>query len=363
MAKILCLDSYSGIGGGQKVMFDIISGLKQDHTFVVASPLGIYSRKYMNIGLRYLELKSRWPVTDVRQIIKEESPDVLHMNGTRAAFWGRIAVIGLKKRPKTVYVLHGFHIIRRKGPVRYALVCAERLLNRWTDVLVCVSGSDKELVEKNRTINKPKIIVIRNGIDTSVYRMDLKEVKSARESMGLGSALVISTVGRLDYPKDYSTILKAMRILKGKDLSLKLLVIGDGPLRASLEQEAGRLELEADVSFVGFRDDVPLLMNVSDIVVLSSRWEGLPGVCLEAGAAGKPMVASDVAGVRDVVLDNKTGYLFAFGSADDLAAKIEKLASSASLMADMGRAGYEYVSANYDRNRMIEGYRSLYTTP
>lgn len=360
MKKILEVDASSGIGGGQKVLYDIITGLKDKYLFQVASPAGIYSDRYSERGICFHELRGSLPVLSLRRIIKKESPDVLHAHGTRAAFWARIAVIGLRKKPVVVYTLHGLHIIRRKGFMRSVLLFFERFLNRWTDRLVCVSESDRKLVLDYRTIEESKIVMIRNGIDVKEYVVNDEAIRRIKKELNLEGRLVLNAIGRLHPPKDYSTVLRALKILISKDPRFVLLISGDGPLRKSLEDETAALGLTDHVKFLGFREDIPEIINASDIVILSSQWEALGIVCLEAGACRKAVVASDIDGIREAVRDQNTGLLFRKGSAEDLAEKITRVISSDPLREYMGNIGYAFVSENYSKKDMLEGYKDLY---
>lgn len=355
MIKIFQVNSYSGLGGGQRVMFDIVQGLKDKFEFIIIAPSGPFLKKYSQIGWKVEELTALNPfqvIKQVRNFIKKETPDILHIHGTRAAFWVRLAVIWLKNRPKLIYTLHGFHIVRRNFLSRWFLIRIERFLNHWTDILVCVSKADRNLVLKYKTILPEKIITIKNGIDIDKFKV--------KRELELENSFTLSSIGRLHPPKDFSTILRALKLIISQIKNVKLLIIGDGPLRKSLEREARRLALGDYVKFLGFRKDIPVLISISDLVILSTKWEGLPLVPLEAGAARKPIIASNVEGVRETIIDGETGFLFKFGSARDLADKILKLSRSKELSKKIGDTAYNFVSENFNKERMIREYQNLY---
>jgi glycosyltransferase involved in cell wall biosynthesis len=141
---------------------------------------------------------------------------------------------------------------------------------------------------------------------------------------------------------------------------VRLLVIGDGPLRQALETEAKSLSIIRQVQFLGYRDDIPELLNVADIVILSTNWEGLPLVPLEAAACKKPVIASDVIGVQETVVNGETGYLFKKGDAHDLAEKIKNLLENPELRRKMGENGYRFVIQNFSLENMVLRYDALY---
>jgi len=361
MIKILQIASFSGFGGGERVMFDIVESLKDDFEFIVFAPKGVFLEKLNKLGIKTKEFKKQDSIGKIKEIkkeIKQERPDILHPHGTRAAIFSRLAVLGMKKRPKIVYTLHGFHIIRKPFLLRLPLIIFERFLNHLTDVLVCVSDADKKSVLKYKTISEKKIVVIKNGIDIQRFQIEKSLIEKKKREVGLENNFVITFVGRLHPQKDPLTILKALKIILGKVEDIKLLIVGTGPQRKSLEEKARKMGLENYVKFLGTRDDIPIILNLSDIVVLSSKWEGLPLVPLEAGASKKPFLGSDIEGIREAVIEGKTGFLFK--GKKDLAQMILKLYRSKELRKKMGEKGFLFVLENFNKKKMAKNYKNLY---
>lgn len=363
MIKIIQIDSSSGFGGGEMVMFDIIKGLKDKLQFTVVAPEGEFLEKYKQMNLQIYPL---WQgvllknILRIRRVIQKEKPEIVHCHGTRAAFWTRLAVIGLKSKPKLIYTLHGFHIIRKPFFVKWPLLLAEKILNRWTDVLVCVSEADKNLVLRYKTISPEKIRVIKNGIDIEKFQVDEELAKIEKEKLGLTDKFVLAGIGRLHPPKDFSTILRALKLIVSRVQNVKLLIVGDGPLREALEKEVKELNVENYVEFLGLRKDIPVLINLSDILILSTYWEGLPLTPLEVGASKKPIIASNIEGVNETIIDGTTGFLFKPKSAEDLADKILRLYKDEELRQKMGEQGFNYASKHFSKERMVEEYKNLY---
>ena len=294
----------------------------------------------------------------IKKILKEEKPDILHLHGTRAAVWGRTAVIGLKRKPRVVYTLHGFHILHSNFLKRFLFLKMEKFLNKWTDVLVCVSEADKKIFLEKKMISADKVKVIKNGIEIAKFQISQEKVEEKRKELGLENSFVVSAVGRLHHQKDFFTAIRSLKILKEKIPELKLLIIGEGPQRERLEKEAE--EVKDKIQFLGQRKDVPILLNVSDVVILPTNWEGLPLVSLEAGASGKPFLASNVGGVRETVVEEKTGFLFKPHSEKELAEKIFQLYCSPELRGEMGQNNFQFVSENFSREKMAQHYKNLY---
>lgn len=363
MVKVFQVLGSSDFGGGERIAFDLTKGLKARFQFVILAPPGFFERKYKQEKVEVKTLTRRGGLRNVlavRRFLAGKEPAILHAHGTRASFWARLAVVGLSNKPKIIYTLHGFHLPRRGFLSRWFLLALERCLNKLTDVLVCVSESDKNLVLKYRTISSKKIRVIKNGIDIKKFQISQDQIQQTKKELGLKDSFVLCSIGRLHPPKDFSTILKALKLIVARVQNVKLLIVGDGPLREPLEREARALGLNAHVEFLGFREDIPALINLSDIVVLSTHWEGLPLVPLEVGASKKPIIASNVDGVREAIINGKTGFLFKPGSAKDLAGKILKLFRSKGLRAKVGERGFEFISKNFSQEKMAGKYQRLY---
>ena len=213
--------------------------------------------------------------------------------------------------------ISGIRVADRRLPV----ALTERLTARWTTHCVAVSEHVSAAHQKISGLSDSRISVIRNGVDWET----LSQLEPAdRRQFGYGdSDYVILSVGRLEPQKDPETLLQAFRILYAQQSVLprqvRLLLVGEGRLRSLLEQRVRVHGLEEVVQFAGWRQDAASLIRMADVVVLSSRWEGLPNVVLESQAAGTPVIASAVDGCLDLVDDQLTGRLFEPGNPERLA--------------------------------------------
>lgn len=363
MAKILILDSWSGLGGGQKVAFDIVNNLKSHFDFFYLAPRGPYFDFYQEGGIKTFELKKTNFISTffrVRRFLKEHKPDLVHVHGTRAAAWLRFATFGFLKRPKIIYTLHGFHLPKNKQPFKFLLLYTERLLNVFVDSVVCVSEHDREAVLWNRVVSQNKISVIPNGVNVREWRSNTKDVISLRDKYQIQNSVVFCVICRLHAPKDVETILKAFEKIWLEDNSVHLFVVGDGPLREGLESFAQTLSSKKQIHFEGYQSNNKPYYGLADVFLLSSEWEGLPIVVLEAGASRKPIIVSDYDGSGEVVQNGKTGLLFEFGFAQDLAQKMKELRDSEELRQRIGQEAFRFVLEKYDTKQMVDSYYKLY---
>jgi glycosyltransferase involved in cell wall biosynthesis len=249
--------------------------------------------------------------------------------------------------PARVFTVHGWAFAAYSGGASRLYLAADRLMRPLTTRTICVAENELRKGIAARTCDAQHTVVIRNAIDVQ---------RAPRAKPDEGTPRIVF-VGRLKYPKDGETLLRAAAALGDRDYVLE--IVGDGPDREQLES----LPHDERVRFAGERDDVPQLLAASSVFVLSSRSEGLPISVLEAMAAGLPVVASDVGGLREQVVDGETGLLVPAGDAAALADALARLIDDPSLRRTMGDASRARAEALFDlpafHRAHLELYRSL----
>jgi glycosyltransferase involved in cell wall biosynthesis len=289
--------------------------------------------------------------TKMHKILKEWQPTVVHSHMVHANVFARLARI-VSPVPVLICTAHN---INEGGMVRM-------LAYRFTDFLsehtTNVSIAAVKRYIEIKAAPKHKISFIPNGIDFSRFQPNLDARSEVRNSLGLTDEFVWLAVGRLEDQKDYPNMLQAF---SNMPTNHRLLIVGEGPLLPSLQERAGTLNLNQRVSFLGRRTDVQDLMNAADAYLMSSAYEGLPMVLLEAAASELPMVATDVGGNREIILEGQDGYLVPAHDAQALSAAMQKLANLSSQERQaMGRRGREHVVATYDLERVVDQWEALY---
>ncbi|TKH01020.1 glycosyltransferase family 4 protein, partial [Peribacillus simplex] len=199
-----------------------------------------------------------------------------------------------------------------------------------------------------------KYLVIENGINFKKFNESKPYLKSEINEILNEEKILLCMVGRFSKQKDQATLIKAMKSLS-KDVHL--LLIGEGPLKAQNEFLAKEIGLERRIHFLGFRNDVDRIYKTSDIVILSSKWEGFGLAAVEGMATGKPVIASDVTGLKEVV--EGAGVLFKKGDSLDLAENINNLLINAEEYSKVSDKCLKRAS-NYNIEKMVEGYMNLY---
>jgi len=323
--RLMELIDSGELGGGQIHVASLLRNIDYSafDVTVCAGPRSPLTRLLEGIGCDIVPVDVKAvmsPSSFIRVVreLKRRRIDLVHVHGGVAGMWGRLAA-ALARTPRCVYTCHGLHFFYKENPVaRWAVMGIERALSRFNDGLIYVSEHDRGLGTSSGVLAGRRVRVIRNGIDPRKYRR-VSDPRAKRVELGIPQdAPVFGSVGRLHPQKGHIVLLEAMRKLAQEHPEARLLLIGDGPLRPELEERVARWGLGERVRFLGYRHDVPELLEAIDLFVLSSYWEGLPISLLEAMASGTPVAAPKIGGVTEVVDDGKTGYLFPAGNHEEL---------------------------------------------
>lgn len=306
--------------------------------------------KVLNLGLRfYGDLK---PFFKLLKVVDSINPDIsiAHMPPSEIYF------SLIKAFRNNFNFFCGKHVDAQfyYGPFHrlFAKLCFK--LSRG---MICISNAVQSYwVSEPYLLKSHPSHVVHYGINASDYRrFDKKQINSLRSDLGLSRQdIVIGSIGRLVPQKDFRTLIKGFAEFFHKtELPIKLVLVGAGPERENLGSYAQIMGVEKEVKFLGFREDIPLLMSCFDIFALSSLYEGLGLVLLEAMASGKPVLASRVSAIPEIVVDGKTGFLFPRGDSNDLCAKLGKLMNF-STREEMGKAGFIRVREKFSLERQLK---------
>jgi glycosyltransferase involved in cell wall biosynthesis len=204
-----------------------------------------------------------------------------------------------------------------------------------------------------------RTVVIRNGLDLDRFAPFSQGGKVAGQRQD--DRLVI-TVGRLVPQKDLDLFLEAASLVANKKAGIRFLIVGNGPCRGPLERHASRIGLDGKVSFLGEREDVPELLQAADVFWLTSAWEGLPNVLLEAMACGKPIVARDDGACREAVDHGVNGYLVPTRDSEQFAKYTLALLADPARAREIGEAGRRLVEKRFSVSGMVLATEQLYSS-
>jgi len=240
------------------------------------------------------------------------------------------------------------------------------LLNRLTSglddkvIAVCEAVRQAEIVSSK--IPAEKVVTIYNGINPLPFTpASIDTSRKIRNGLGIrDDELVLGAIGRLEPQKGFFDLISSLAHIKAKFNSVRLLIVGEGELRDTLELQINNHNLSGTIKFTGLRNDVPEILTALDVFVSPSLWEGLPNVILEAMAAGKPVVATSVGGTPEAIVDGETGLLIPPRNPEALASAIIRLLKNPELRTKMGRAGKERVLKQFSILRMVTKTQQLY---
>jgi glycosyltransferase involved in cell wall biosynthesis len=278
-------------------------------------------------------------------------PDILQTSLFHANMLGRLAAW----RAGVPHVVSGIRVAERRGRWRLRV-------DRWTDRLVdrhvCVSQAVAEFSCTEGGLSASKLVVIPNGVDLARYD-NVRPIVADELGVPAGRQW-ITYVGRLDPQKGSEWLLDNASSWLTTAADHDLLLVGDGPLRARMENLVRAHQLAGCVHFVGWRGDVPRILAASRLLVLPSLWEGMPNVVLEAMASSRPVLATDVEGVRELLGPDADPQVVAVGDADAWNAKLLALVRDPQLAAQLGARNRQRVAERFTLDRVTGAYAQLY---
>ncbi len=295
------------------------------------------------------------------RLLRRERFTVVHVHTPVAGLIGRVAA-RLAGVPVIVYTAHGFYFHEgTRGLVRKLFLSLERLGGAFSDLIFVQSEEDwKEAINEN-VAPESRMVHVGNGVNPSIFgrRIHHESAGRLRRRFGLEGGPVVGFVGRIVREKGAIEFVKAAASIKVSFPETKFIMVGS-PLKSDRDacwEEVGRLRKElglgGDLVLTGYRKDVPALLSLFDIFVLPSYREGMPRALLEAMATGLPVVATDIRGCREEVLEGVTGLLVPPRDNEALSGALKRLLGSPELTASMGKRGRERVLERFDERRVV----------
>jgi glycosyltransferase involved in cell wall biosynthesis len=315
--------------------------------------------RHVRLTRRIRPLANLRALLEVRRLLRAQPFDVVCTSCSLAGFVGRVAA-ALARVPARIHILQVYASRpHQPAPRRAFYRWIERRLDPLTTRSVAVSEAGKRYGVDTGIMSAERVEVIFNAAELPPPRPGARA--DLRRELGLEpEAEVIGTLGRLEPQKGVEHLLRAMvRVLDARPAA-RLVVVGDGPLRAELEALAARLGIARAVRFAGWRTDVPEVLSALDLFCLASLWESFGIVLAEAMLASLPIVATRVDGIPEVVCHGETGFLVAPGSDAELAERILALLSDAPLRRALGEAGRVRALERFSVRRMVAEYERFF---
>jgi glycosyltransferase involved in cell wall biosynthesis len=299
------------------------------------------------------------------RLIRKVRPHILHTHTAKAGAVGRAAALlaGSARPPVVVHTFHG-HVLRgyfdplRAGAFRHL----ERTLARSTTALIAVSPQVRDDLVELDVAPATRFAVVRLGIELDQRVAPGSNSRGeTRRVLGIGQGpFTVGWIGRMTGIKRTDDVLLAFKSLRERGIDARLCLVGDGPDRDHVERRAHELGVMRETLFLGYQEQVATFFDAFDVFILPSANEGTPVTAIEALAAGKPVVATRVGGIPDVVRDGEDGFLVVPGDVDALADRLAQLATDEKLRARMGEAARTRVRERYSVERLVDDVDRLY---
>ena len=347
------LSHESGMSGlEKKIVEDGVEKAKKNGVKVIALPSIVRSIRPIKDFKALLALM--W-------LIFKEKPDIVHTHSSKAGILGRVAA-KISFVPNIIHTPHGHVFYGYFGPFTSNIfLWVEKILSRFTDHMVALTDGEMDDYIKLSVYSPEKLLKIHSGVDVKQFMHSNGNMVKKRRSLGLDqNGNVLGFVGWLLPIKGPEYLLKAMEYIWQEYPETSLVFVGKGDLAMDLRAQALQVSANGRIKFLGWREDIDEIMPVFDMLVLPSLNEGMGRVLVEAMAAGKPVVASRVGGIPDLVRDGETGYLVPPADEKALADGIKKLLDDPGKAWEMGQQGRK-LCQQFSLEAMIKKLDDLYS--
>jgi glycosyltransferase involved in cell wall biosynthesis len=365
--KILMFIDEAKMGGGQQHLLWLVQKLDKSkiEIEVLCEPEGYLVDELgkINIKVHSITVSNRPSVSSLLKtikLLKKISPRILHTHGGTAGFYGRLASL-FNINCAVIHTYHGIHYLNfDKYIVRKIYTLIDKFLLRFTDCTICVAQQDFDIGLKAGIVQKEKAVVIHNGIEVEKFSELNENTNYKIKIKSENQSVIIGSVGRLHYQKGYEYLIEASKSVLDEYPNVKFILVGDGELRSSLESLTRKHSVYDSFTFMGNQTNVPELLAQMDIFILPSLWEGLPLVLLEAMAAKKPIVATAVNGISEIIESEKEGILVQPKNHKAISAALLRLLKDVELRKRLAGNGYAKVLSEFSLNKMIVKTESVY---
>ena len=330
-----------------------------------------------NINLPYVDVKYDLPIKrspfkrdnlkaykELQAIIHQHNYQIIHCHTPIGGVLGRLAARRARKEgTKVIYTAHGFHFCKGAPLLNWMLYYPiEKGLARLTDCLITINEEDYQLAH-NHKFKAGKIEHVHGvGIDLTQFKpIRLENKNELRKSYGYNpDDFLLFYAAEFNKNKNQQMLIETIPLIKNEVPNVKLLLAGEGALLDECRSLAKKLGVVEQVHFLGFRKDIQSLLSITDVSVASSLREGLPVNIMEAMAAGIPIVASDNRGHRELVLNNKNGWVVDCDDKESFSRKVKLLANNKDLRIKLGLNGRRMMKSKYSTNQVLEEKSRVY---
>ena len=311
---------------------------------------------------REIRLKQDIKATlQIRKLLKKIKPDILYLHSSKAGAYGRIAML-FNRKVKILYNAHGWYFnADMSTKKKKIIILIEKILALRANKIINISKSEYDSALKYKIAPERKMCVIENGIDFTKFEGCDKYREETRKKYNISdNEIVIGVVGRLSEQKDPMTTIKAFNEVYKENKNVRLMYVGSGELEDEIMKYAKENNLQHLVTITGWVDNTERYIPAFDIAILPSKWEGFGLAIIEYMACRKPIVASKVGGILNIIKSEDNGLLVEIGNVNKLAECIVKYIDNKEIYNKIVNYNYSYVIKNFDINKLVEEHKSIF---
>jgi glycosyltransferase involved in cell wall biosynthesis len=298
-------------------------------------------------------------IKKIRQLIKSYKPDIIYCHSSKGGALGRIATIGLKRDFKIVYNPHGWSFNMHCSTItKIIYIFIEQFLATFTDFIIVISNSEKKSALKYRICNKGKLTLIYNGVEID----KIQQTKPLdRINLNISSdAYIIGMVGRISKQKSPDTFIKAAKLIKESIPNAVFIIVGEGNMQYQIEKLAAKYHLSDSLIITGWLEDTIPYIGLFDIAMLLSRWEGFGLALAEYMASKKPIIATNIDAIPELIINNKNGLLVPVDDVIAIYNAVLRLKRNSQLKEKLICEGLQVVKEKFNIIRVIAEHEKLF---
>ncbi len=361
--KICFIIGTLQIGGAEKQLLYLCKNL--DNTkflpkVIVVHKGGPLKEEFLKNNISVIEIGKKFKIDPLfllklMLVLKREKPEILHTFMFTSNTWGRIAGIFCR----IPVIIASERCVDPWKKWYHKLI--DKLLLYFTDKIVVNSFSVKNFYKKIENIPEKKLKVIYNGIDVEkIDKMEISVIEKKKELKLAKCKFIVGTGGRFTEQKGFIYLLMAIPEVIKIFSDCYFVFVGDGPLRKNFENIVEKLNIKNNVIFTGYRKDILEILSLCNIIVVPSLFEGMPNIVLESMALKKPVIATDIPEMKELIIDGENGLFVPVKNSKEISEKIIYLLKNPEICKVMGEKGYNYVKEKFSIEKMVKSYEELY---
>lgn len=304
--------------------------------------------------------KDMLAIKEIRQIIKKEQPDIVYLHSSKAGALGRIALL-FDRKIKIVYNAHGWYFNADIGKKKIIYQIIEKILAYRADKIIAISKSEYDSALEKNICKENKICLIENGIDIEAYKDYEKYKENMKKHYKLEEdSIVVGIVGRISEQKDPMTSIKAATQIIKQNRKIYFMFVGDGELKEKILQFAKEQKVDSNIIITGWVKEVKTYISMFDIALLPSKWEGFGLAILEYMICKKPIIATNIGGIANILNKHNSAFFIKKGNEKDIVEHIKYIINNPKKVEKIVEQNYEDCKNRFSIKTEVKKHEKLF---